>query len=164
MANMCSNFLFITGGEEVNKKAFIESFKEMKRKADETSLYQFPVEIEVTPENRHYLCDFDITEDQETISFLSRWSCPVELLTDMGKHHKISFKCDYDEGADYYGATFYYHETDSSKNIFLDDEDLEQYQASDDGVYSFRGEIWDSDSEILDILLTEKIEKLCKDM
>ena len=110
MANMCSNFLFITGGEEVNKKAFIESFKEMKRKADETNLYQFPVEIELTPENNHSLCDFDITEEQETISFLSRWSCPVELLRDLAKHYKISFKCDYDEGAHYYGATFCYHE------------------------------------------------------
>lgn len=164
MANMCSNFLFITGGEEFNKKAFIESFKEMKKKADKTNFYQFPTEIEETPENSHSLCDFNITEDQETISFLSRWSCPVELLRDLAKHYKISFKCDYDEGAHYYGATFYYHETDSSKNISLNDKDLEQYQDNDDDTYSFRGEIWESDSEILDILLTEKIKKLCKDV
>ena len=160
MANMCANFLDIIGGEEVNKKAFIDSFKELKRVADETGNYPFPEEIEETPENTHSLCDFNIDEEHQMVSFLSRWSCPVELLRDLAKHYKISFKCEYDEGVYYYGATFYYHETDSSKDIDLDEEDLAQYSYDDDlDVHFFRGKSWDSDTEILDILLTEKIKR-----
>lgn len=160
MANMCANFLFIIGGEEFNKKSFIESFKTMEQKEKKTSLYQFPQEIEKTAENAHSLCDIIIDEGQETISFLSRWSNPTKLLKDMGKHHKVSFRCEFDEGSDYYGAIFYYHETDSSKEVMLDEEDLGEYwYDNDEDIHHFRGKTWDSDTEILDILLTEKIEK-----
>lgn len=158
---MCANFLFIIGGEEFNKKSFMESFKVMKQKEKETNFYQFPQEIEETPENSHSMCDIVIDEGQETLSFLSRWSNPTELLKDMGKHHKVSFRCDFDEGIHYYGAIFYYHETNSSKEVMLDEKDLAQYSYDDDlDVHFFRDKEWDSDTEILDILLTEKIERL----
>lgn len=160
MANMCANFLFIIGGEEFNKKSFIESFKTMEQKEKETKLYQFPQEIEETPENTHSLCDFVIDEGQETLSFLSRWSNPTELLKDMGKHHKVSFRCDFDEGTHYYGAIFYYHKTDSSKEVMLDEEDLSKYEEEEDEeVYIYKGELYHSESEVLDLILEEKIQE-----
>lgn len=159
---MCSNYLYITGGEEENQKAFIECFKKMKQQEDIDGLYQFPAEIEETDKNTHSLSSFDFNSDDESkyVTFLSRWSQPYEMLIDLGKHFQVSFKAEYEERADYYGALFYNHTTNMHINIHLNDEDLEAYTYDDDkDEYFFRNEAYKSDSEILDILLTEKIEK-----
>lgn len=43
-------------------------------------------------------------------------------------------------------------------DIYLDDEDFEQYQFDEEtDTYSFEGEIYDSDCEILETLLERKI-------
>ena len=71
----------------------------------------------------------------------------------------MNFVQDYEEIINlvYGRVTFTYN---VRTDIYLEDEDFEQYQFDEEtDTYSFEGEIYDSDCEILEILLKRKIRQ-----
>ena len=158
MANICSNYLSITGGKESDVNSFRTSFIKMKEKELEFNLGQLPEEIPIEKyENEEiYLHSFSL---EGSIQFETKWAPAIRVLVEMGRYFQVSFEMDYEElGFGIYGRLIYIHTLDSIHEIDLDDSDFESYEEDDDtGVCIFEGEKYDCSSEVLEELLKRKV-------
>lgn len=153
MANICSQNLTFSGNEK-NVNKVIALFKDMEEACRKTDNGQLPVFLEGNKECRHL---FDIYGDGDSINFWSKWSPAIETIRQIAVKYKVNFSLDYEElGCQIFGrATFVdgiLTETD------LDDSDFESYQETESGVYTFDGEVYESEFEILEKLLERKVE------
>lgn len=151
MANWCYNNLTILSDEQGKMRAW---FKEVQ----EASYNQGQLPSFFKGTDHRFI--FNIVDDPDNITFESKWSPPEKEMCEMGKKFKCSFQLFYEESAmGVYGELFYDHLTDTSSDIYLDKEDIDQieYDEEDDS-YLFEGEKYESDSEPKDILLGRKIK------
>lgn len=80
------------------------------------------------------------------------------MVQKIAEYYKVDFVQNYEE----LGCLVYGRATFSDKlltDIYLEDEDFEEYQFDEKtDTYHFKGETYESDYEILEILLEQKIE------
>lgn len=152
MANTCINYLELTEG---NKKKFSKMLIDLMPESDKEG--QLP---EIVTKRERFL--FDIDGDNGLFSFWTKWAPPIDEMEEMGKKLKTSFTLSYEElGCGIFGKYFYNHKEDEGFDVCLDDSEIDQVvEDEESGVYSLRGEIYESQGEALEVLLNEKIAKL----
>jgi hypothetical protein len=104
-----------------------------------------------------------ITKIQTVFQYQTKWSPNIEIVQEIAEHYKVDFVQDYEEmGNLIYGQARYYH-NEILQDIYLEDEDFEQYEYDEEtDCYHFEDKEFDSDSEILQILLERKIKNQFK--
>ena len=105
--------------------------------------------------------DLILLEDGDCIfNYQTRWSPNTEILLQIAEHYKVDFIYNYEEiGNQIYGVAVY--SNNELTEIYLEEEDFEQYDYHEEtDTYSFEEENYESDYEILEILLKRKILKI----
>lgn len=157
MANWCSNTIVFEGNEEAIKQ--IEKlFQAMKSKEEQTKQGQLPEFI--TDENGGYFFNIYSNEDDTGVfQYETKWSPNIEVIQKIAAYYQVNFVQDYEEISNLvYGRVTFIDKLFT--DVFLDNEDFEQYQFDEEiDTYSFEGKLYDSDCEILEILLERKIRQ-----
>ncbi|MDE5437619.1 hypothetical protein KRE47_08000 [Elizabethkingia meningoseptica] len=158
MANWCSNKIVFEGKYEAIT-AIQEVFQMMKNKEETSEQGQLPDFI--TEDNGGYFFNIYWNESDEGVfQYETKWSPNTEAVRLIADLYGVEFTQEYEEmGNGIYGKATY------SEGIVddtaLTDEDLEQYQYDEENDrYHFEGEEYESDSEILEMLLTRKLAVL----
>lgn len=158
MANWCSNTVVFEGKPEAIEQ-LQKLFKSMAEKQQEENCGQLPDFVEDS--NGGYF--FDIYQEDDVtgiFQYETKWSPNIEVVQAIAEHYGVEFTQEYEEmGNGIYGKATY------SEGILddtaLTDEDLEQYQYDEEtDTYHFESEEYESDSEILETLLTRKLALL----
>lgn len=155
MANMCSNVVWFEASETILKE-IKELFLQMAEKEKQTKCGQLPAFIK---DNRD--CFFDIRwEDDDVLYYETRWAPNTEVVQDISEHFKAGFTMEYKEtGCLVYGKAKY--SAGMLTDIYLENKDFGNYQYDEEiDSYHFEGETYESDYEILEILLERKIASL----
>jgi len=114
----------------------------------------------------HYLFDVEIiSESKESIGIncWTKWSPPIEELELLCRQLKVNCTCSYEEsGMGIYGQSEYNFETDTTTDVYLDDDDTNRVQYDEENdCYLWDGKIVDSDivayQEMLDDKLTTNL-------
>lgn len=158
MANWCSNTVVFEGKPEVIT-AIQDVFQTMKNKEETSEGGQLPDFI--TEDNGGYFFNIYWNEDDVGVfQYETKWSPNIEVVRLIADRYGVEFTQEYEEmGNGIYGKATY------SEGILddtaLTDEDLEQFHYEEEtDRYHFEGEEYESDSEILEILLTRKLAVL----
>ena len=156
MANMCSSTVVFEGKPETIEK-IQQLFITMAEKEKEEEMGQLP---DFTTIYSGYFFDIYYNEgDTGIFQYQTRWSPNLEILEQIAKCNKVNFVLDYEEmGNLVYGRATY--KNGELNDIYLEDEDFETYQFDEEtDTYHFEGKTYDSDCEILEIVLERKIKK-----
>ena len=158
MANWCSNTIVFEGKTEAIT-AIQEVFQMMKNKEETNEQGQLPDFI--TEDNGGYFFNIYWNEgDEGVFQYETKWSPNTEVVRVIADRYELEFSQEYEEmGNGIYGKATY------SEGILddtaLTDEDLEQYHYDEEtDRYHFEDEEYESDSEILEMLLTRKLAVL----
>ena len=158
MPNWCSNHIEFTGARVNELKTVIEDGKEFVEKMNQGWLPSF------LPENTyHYLFDIsDIyTNKDGSISFSceSKWSPPTDAVVAICKHFDLSVNMEYCEsGMGIFGRYFY--NGGAELDFFLDQEEIDMVEYDiDTDCYIYQGKTVDSDMEIYEKMLDDKIKR-----
>jgi len=156
MPNWCNNTVVFEGKPEAIEQ-IQQLFKTMAKKQQEENCGQLP--DFVTDDNGGYF--FEIYQDYDVtgiFQYETKWSPNIEVVQKIAEYYKVDFVQNYEE----LGCLVYGRATFSDKlltDIYLEDEDFEEYQFDEKtDTYHFKGETYESDYEILEILLEQKIE------
>jgi hypothetical protein len=165
MANWCSNYLTFQGDAV--------KINEVKKCFDEMIARQKEVQEGVAPAffkdmkclDRYffdlYTPDDDAPLDQTAfnVQYETKWSPNIEDVTAIVKHFEVDCEYDYSEtGNGIYGKFTYESATGTENDVCLDDDDFGKFnylEASD--IYTFEGNEYESDGEILETLLERKL-------
>lgn len=155
MANWCSNTVVFEGEPEAIEQ-IQQLFKTMTEKQQQENCGQLPEFSDDT--NGGWF--FDIYQDDDVIGILqyeTKWSPNIEVVQKIAEHYKVDFVQEYAEvGNQIYGKATY--SEGILDDVCLSDEDLEQYHYDEEtDRYYFENEEYESDCEILEILLTRKL-------
>lgn len=151
MANWCSNTVVFEGKPEAIEQ-IQQLFKSMAEKQQEENCGQLP--DFVSDSNGGWF--FDIYQDDDVtgiFQYETKWSPNIEIVQKIAEYYQVDFVQDYEEISNlvYGRATF------SDKlltDAYLEDEDFGQYEFDEEtDTYSFEGESYESDWEILETLL-----------
>ena len=109
---------------------------------------------------RGYFFDILLEDCGCIFNYQTRWSPNTEILLQIAEHYKVDFIYNYEEiGNQIYGVAVY--SNNELTEICLEEEDFEQYDYQEEtDTYSFEEENYESDYEILEILLKRKILKI----
>jgi len=101
---------------------------------------------------------FDITHEDERISYNTKWSPNEDDIVIIADHFKCDFELSYEEmGNDIYGKCFYVN--GELTDYMLNDDDFSQFTYDEDSdEYTFRDETYESHYDIYETLLEEKIK------
>lgn len=156
MANWCSNTVVFEGKPEAIEQ-IQQLFKSMAEKQQEENCGQLPDFVEDS--NGGYF--FDIHQDDDVtgiFQYETKWSPNIVEVQKIAEHYKVNFTQDYEQ----LGNCVCGRATFSDRlltDIYLDDEDFDKYEYDEENsVWHFEGETYESDYEILEILLERKIE------
>lgn len=155
MANWCSNTVVFEGKPEAIEQ-IKQLFQTMKEKEEQTERGQLPDFI--TDENGGYFFNTYWNEgDTGIFQYETKWSPNIEIVQKIAEHYKVNFIQDYEE----LGCLIYGRATFADKlltDIYLEDEDFEKFQFDQEtDTYHFEGKEYDSEWEILETLLEQKI-------
>lgn len=160
MPNWCTNNLNIQGSEK-ELQEIKDLFLELKKKQEETDHGQLPDWIDDS--NGGWFFYIEVGEELPGsgnihIWYETKWAPNIEIIQQIADRYKVDFTCDYEEsGCNVYGRAIY--KDGKLKEYDLTDE-FDEFEYDDDNdVYKFRDKEYDSDWEILEILLEEKIAK-----
>jgi len=158
MANWCNNIVVFEGTPKAIEQ-IQQLFKSMAEKQEKENCGQLP--DFVSNENGGYFFLYDNCQDyDDTVTFRydTKWKPNTEIIQAIAEHYEVDFIQDYEE----LGCLVYGRATFSDKlltDIYLEYEDFEKYEYDEENfVWCFEGENYDSDFEILEILLERKIE------
>jgi len=156
MANWCSNTVVFGGNPETIEqiKWLFQTMATQEQQEQKGQLPDF-----VNQYNGGYFFDLYFgNDDTEVFQYQTKWSPNIEIVQEIAEHYKVDFVQDYEEmGNLVYGRAMF--ENSELTDIYLEVEDFDQYAYEDETeIYHFEGETYDSDSEILEILLERKIE------
>jgi hypothetical protein len=157
MANMCVNFITITGDD-------LTKVKELLSEAEQAREGWLPEEILNQENIGRYLFDVSIHEEGDdyiNVYCETKWSPPTEELEAIGKLFKVNVTNLYEElGEPLYGTSTFSIETMETTDVFLDKEELGRVTIDEEtGEYMLGGEPCESILEAYDEMLQEKIEK-----
>lgn len=101
-------------------------------------------------------------EETAVFQYQTRWSPNIEIIQEIAEYYKVDFVQDYEEmGNLIYGQAIHHNEI--LQDIYLEYEDFEQYEYDEENdCYHFEDKEYESDSEILQILLERKIKNQSK--
>jgi len=151
MANMCSNVVWFEANETTLKE-IRELFLQMAEKEKETEYGQLPTFI--TEDGDWF---FDIRwEDEDVLYYETRWSPNIEVVQKIAEHFKVGFTMEYEEtGCLVYGRASF--ADGMLTDVYLENGDFGKYHFDEEtDTYHFEGENYESDGEILEILLERK--------
>lgn len=150
MPNWCSNFVSVSG----NKKSttnFIEEIASLKKESDlkEEGVRPF--------DEGEYMFDIYIS-DKRFFSFESRWSPVINSLKFLALKHSVNVSNEYHEpNMCIYGKWEYDSKSNSEFDICLEQEEYDLFSYDEEtSIYHFEGEDYETDEEILEILLSRK--------
>ena len=157
MANWCSNSVAFEGNEIALEQVRLE-FRKMQIRENEKNCGQLPEFI--SDKNRGYFFDILLEEGGCIFNYQTKWSPNTEVLTQIAERFNVDFILDYEEiGNQIYGVSVY--SNNELTEICLEEEDFEQYSYNEEtDTYSFEEENYESDYEILEILLKRKIKNM----
>lgn len=158
MANWCSNTVVFEGEPEAINQ-IQQLFQTMNAKEEKEEQGQLPDFI--TEDNGGYFFNIYWNEcDEGVFQYETKWSSNTEAVRLIADRYGVEFTQEYEEiGNGIYGKTTY--SDGILDDTALTDEDLEQYQYDEEtDRYHFEGEEYESDSEILEMLLTRKLAVL----
>jgi hypothetical protein len=150
MANMCSNTV-VFEADENQMQSLQNLFLKMAEQEIKESKGQIPPDIE---DNGEYM--FDIRWDEQVLYYETRWSPNIDTMRQVADKFHISFTYDYEErGNMVFGQAEY--RSGNLTDTRLDGEDFDLFEY-DEGTnnYNFRDEVYESEYEILELLLDEK--------
>ncbi|SFT05188.1 DUF1281 family ferredoxin-like fold protein [Sphingobacterium wenxiniae] len=158
MANWCSNTVVFEGEPEAIEQ-IQQLFKTMIEKQQQENCGQLPEFSDDTKGDWF----FDIYQDDDVIGIFqyeTKWSPNIEVVQKIAEHYKVDFVQEYAEvGNQIYGKATY--SNGILDDVCLSDEDLEQYRYDEQtDRYYFENEEYESDCEILEILLSRKLAVL----
>ena len=157
MANWCSNSVAFEGNEIALEQVKLE-FKKMQILENEENCGQLPEFI--LDKKRGYFFDILLEDGGCIFNYQTRWSPNTEVLTQIAERFNVDFILDYEEiGNQIYGVSVY--SNNELTEICLEEEDFEQYDYNEEtDTYFFEEKNYESDFEILEILLKRKIQKI----
>ncbi len=157
MANWCSNSVAFEGDETTLEQVRLE-FVKMQICENKENCGQLPDFI--SDKNRGYFFDILLEDGDCIFNYQTRWSPNTEILLQIAEYFKVDFIYNYEEiGNQIYGIIFYLN--NEVNEICLEEEDFEQYEYHEEtDSYFFEDENYESDYEILEILLKRKIQKI----
>lgn len=158
MANWCSNTVVFEGEPEAIEQ-IQQLFKTMTEKQQQENCGQLPEFLDDT--NGGWF--FDIYQNDDVIGIFqyeTKWSPNIEIVQRIAERYGVKFTQEYAEvGNGIYGKATY--SEGILDDVCLSDEDLEQYHYDEEtDRYYFENEEYESDCEILEILLTRKLAVL----
>lgn len=154
MPNWCSNMIVFEGKPEAIT-AIQELFQLMKEKEEETKHGQLPDFI--SKENGGYFFNIYWNEgDEGQFQYETKWSPNTDIVKQIAEHFKVNFTQDYEEsGCLIYGQAIF--KDGILTDTYLDSQDFDSYELDEEtDTYHFEGTEYDSNLEILDILLKRK--------
>ena len=157
MANWCSNSVAFEGNETALEQVKLEFIK-MQIRENKENCGQLPKFV--SDKNRGYFFDILLEDGDCIFNYQTRWSPNTEILLQIAEHYKVDFIYNYEEiGNQIYGVAVY--SSNELTEICLEEEDFEQYDYHEEtDTYSFEEESYESDYEILEILLKRKIKNM----
>ena len=157
MANWCSNSVAFEGNETALEQVKLE-FVKMQLRENEENCGQLPEFV--SDKKRGYFFDILLEDGDYIFNYQTRWSPNTEILLQIAEYFKVDFIHNYEEiGNQIYGVAVY--SNNELSEIYLEEEDFEQYKYNEEtDTYSFEEENYESDYEILEILLKRKILKI----
>ena len=157
MANWCSNSVAFEGNETALEQVRLEFIK-MQILENEENCGQLPEFI--LDKKRGYFFDILLEDGGCIFNYQTRWSPNTEVLTQIAERFNVDFILDYEEiGNQIYGVSVY--SNNELTEIYLEEEDFEQYKYNEEtDTYFFEEESYESDYEILEILLKRKIKNM----
>lgn len=156
MANWCSNTVTFTGNEETTDK-ILQLFTTMMEQENKSKEGQIP---DFVQEKSGFFFEIYQNEaDQCTFQYETKWCPNIEVLYLISEHYNAEFVLEYAElGCCIFGRTT--HQNQVLDDVCLDFSDFDKYQYYEEtDTYQFEGEAYDSDMEILEILLKRKINE-----
>ena len=157
MANWCSNSVAFEGNETALEQVRLEFIK-MQILENEENCGQLPEFI--LDKKRGYFFDILLEDGGCIFNYQTRWSPNTEVLTQIAERFNVDFILDYEEiGNQIYGVSVY--SNNELTEICLEEEDFEQYDYNEEtDTYFFEEKNYESDYEILEILLKRKIKNV----
>ena len=157
MANWCSNSVAFEGNETALEQVRLEFIK-MQILENEENCGQLPEFI--LDKKRGYFFDILLEDGGCIFNYQTRWSPNTEVLTQIAERFNVDFVYHYEEiGNQIYGVSVY--SNNELTEICLEEEDFEQYDYNEEtDTYFFEEKNYESDFEILEILLKRKIQKI----
>lgn len=149
MANWCSNCFSYYGPDENKVNALFKRLSKKEIKTNKGQTYKWF-------KDDRYL--FEIHPEEGYVNFETKW-CPSEdTIINIFKRYNISGTYEYEEtGCGVYGK-IYKHDGQISQ-VNLDPGDFNKYEYDELlDCYTYDNQEWDSESELLDHLLEQKIE------
>lgn len=153
MPNWCFNVVQFSGDEQKIKE--IDAlFNEMALMEKQTRHAQLPSFVRADDG----YC-FDIRAEEGTIYYDTKWVPNTAILVQIADHFQTGFVHEYSELAmGIFGEASY--ENGALTDHYLDYEDFTRFDYGEDGLYKFEGQSYESDMEILELLLDRKKEGL----
>jgi hypothetical protein len=161
MANMCSNFITITGDDLIK-------IRELLSEAEQATQGWLPDEILKLEDLSRYLFDVSIHyegDDHINVYCETKWAPPTEELDSIGKIFNVNITNLYEEmGSGEYGFSYFKIETMKTENIFLEEEDFDRVSESEDGFATLDGNPICGIFDAYERILAEKVAKHYKTM
>lgn len=145
MANWCTNYIYLYG----TRRDEVRNLFQTLEGAEQGETFDFIKDVE-----RYF---FNVDVDESSIRFETKWSPPIMEMTKVCNNYGITCEIYYEEwGVRLYG----YCRIQEGKvvKINLTEEDLKGLTYDDDGEAYWHGEPLESEWELLDDLLAEKIQ------
>lgn len=155
MANWCVNWVTVEG-KEANVNSLMEEVNALSVKADVEDRGVRPSEIG----DLRYMFFIYINND-DSFSFESKWTPANDSLQFLAKKHQVTITNRYSElGCMVFGQ--WTGDGETEEDVWLTDEEWELAVSGDEdgSYYTYEGEEYENEEEILDIILDNKIEKL----
>lgn len=146
MANWCMNYLTVSGERSGEFGELLKSLEDAS--TDEGQVIDF---IDKGDIDGYF---FDIYIDEYGVSYQTKWSPNINVLIKCAEHFGIDFELDYEEpGCLLYGQYKYEDGVLYGRQLGVFECEWED---TDDGGYSYHGELFESRTEITDMLLEKK--------
>ncbi|AWG23895.1 hypothetical protein [Flavobacterium kingsejongi] len=155
MANWCSNTVVFEGKPETIEQ-IQQLFKLMAEKELIEQCGQLPDFVSEN-DGGYFFAIYQNEGDTGIFQYETKWSPNIEVVQKIAECYKVNFIQDYKElGCLIYGRATFADKLLTDTN--LKDDDFEKYQFDEQAdTYHFEGKEYDSDCEILETLLEQKI-------
>lgn len=149
MANWCNNNVQFTG-EAQQLEELVLLFEKMISKEKQTGHGQVPPFVD--PDGGYM---FNIYTDDGVIYYDTKWVPNTEILVNIADQFQLEFLTEYSETAmGVFGEARYEHGVLTV--VSLDHVDFMLFECDEEGIYTFEGTLFESDIEIMELLLERK--------
>lgn len=156
MANWCSNNVTFTGRKESTDK-IVQLFQTMTVQEKKNGEGQIPDFVQ--GKDGIFFEIYQNETDECSFQYETKWCPNIEFLYLISDHYNAEFVLEYAElGCCVFGRTTYQNQV--LEDVYLDFSDFDKYCYNEETeTYHFEGETYNSDLEILEILLERKINE-----